>query len=63
VSLAFLTIGMLFGALWAKEAWGHYWSCVGGASIIFPPPKVQVYILIAQASKIVKYLLKNLQHY
>ena len=26
VSLSFLTIGMLFGALWAKEAWGHYWS-------------------------------------
>ena len=26
VSLAFLTFGMLFGALWAKEAWGHYWS-------------------------------------
>ena len=26
VSLAFLTIGMLFGALWAKEVWGHYWS-------------------------------------
>lgn len=24
--LAFMTIGMLFGALWAKEAWGHYWS-------------------------------------
>ncbi|MBQ9286258.1 MAG: cytochrome c biogenesis protein CcsA [Bacteroidaceae bacterium] len=24
--LAFLTFGMLFGALWAKEAWGHYWS-------------------------------------
>jgi len=24
--LAFLTLGMLFGALWAKEAWGHYWS-------------------------------------
>ena len=24
--LAFLTIGMLFGALWAKEAWGHYWA-------------------------------------
>ena len=24
--LAFLTVGMLFGALWAKEAWGHYWS-------------------------------------
>ena len=23
---AFLTVGMLFGALWAKEAWGHYWS-------------------------------------
>jgi ABC-type transport system involved in cytochrome c biogenesis permease subunit len=21
-----LTIGMLFGALWAKAAWGHYWS-------------------------------------
>ncbi len=26
VGLAFLTLGMLFGALWAKEAWGHYWS-------------------------------------
>ena len=26
VGLAFLTIGMLFGALWAKEAWGNYWS-------------------------------------
>lgn len=26
VGWAFLTIGMLFGALWAKEAWGHYWA-------------------------------------
>ena len=26
VGLVFITIGMLFGALWAKEAWGHYWS-------------------------------------
>ena len=26
VGLSFLTFGMLFGALWAKEAWGHYWS-------------------------------------
>ena len=26
VGLAFMTFGMLFGALWAKEAWGHYWS-------------------------------------
>lgn len=24
--LAFMTVGMLFGALWAKEAWGHYWA-------------------------------------
>lgn len=24
--LAFITVGMLFGAIWAKEAWGHYWS-------------------------------------
>ena len=24
--LAFLTVGMLTGALWAKEAWGAYWS-------------------------------------
>jgi len=24
--VAFLTLGMLFGAFWAKEAWGHYWS-------------------------------------
>ncbi|MBK8808199.1 MAG: cytochrome c biogenesis protein CcsA [Bacteroidales bacterium] len=23
---AFLTLGLLFGALWAKEAWGHYWT-------------------------------------
>ena len=26
IGLAFLTFGMLSGALWAKEAWGHYWS-------------------------------------
>ena len=26
VGTAFLTFGMLFGALWAKEAWGHYWA-------------------------------------
>ena len=26
VGLAFLTFGMLFGALWAKVAWGHYWT-------------------------------------
>jgi ABC-type transport system involved in cytochrome c biogenesis permease subunit len=26
VGLAFLTMGLAFGALWAKEAWGHYWS-------------------------------------
>lgn len=26
VGVVFLTIGMLFGAIWAKEAWGHYWS-------------------------------------
>ena len=26
VGLSFLTVGMLFGALWAKEAWGNYWS-------------------------------------
>ena len=26
VGLAFMTLGMLFGALWAKEAWGHYWA-------------------------------------
>lgn len=23
---AFLTFGLLFGALWAKEAWGNYWT-------------------------------------
>ncbi len=22
----FLTLGLVFGALWAKEAWGHYWT-------------------------------------
>jgi ABC-type transport system involved in cytochrome c biogenesis permease subunit len=26
VGLVFLTLGLAFGALWAKEAWGHYWS-------------------------------------
>lgn len=24
--LALLTLGMLFGAIWAKQAWGHYWG-------------------------------------
>lgn len=26
VRVAFLTFGMLFGALWAKLAWGDYWT-------------------------------------
>lgn len=26
VGLSFLTFGLLTGALWAKEAWGHYWA-------------------------------------
>ena len=26
VGLIFMTFGMMFGAFWAKEAWGHYWS-------------------------------------
>lgn len=26
VGLSFMTLGMLMGALWAKEAWGHYWA-------------------------------------
>ncbi|MCG9895071.1 MAG: cytochrome c biogenesis protein CcsA [Fimbriimonadaceae bacterium] len=26
VGLPLLTCGLLFGAFWAKEAWGHYWT-------------------------------------
>jgi ABC-type transport system involved in cytochrome c biogenesis permease subunit len=26
LGFSFLTIGMLFGAFWAKEAWGNYWA-------------------------------------
>jgi len=26
IGFAFLTFGLLFGALWAKTAWGHYWT-------------------------------------
>jgi ABC-type transport system involved in cytochrome c biogenesis permease subunit len=26
LGFGFLTLGLLFGALWAKEAWGHYWT-------------------------------------
>ncbi|MEI7595414.1 MAG: cytochrome c biogenesis protein CcsA [Bacteroidota bacterium] len=26
VGFTFLTLGLLFGALWAKEAWGNYWT-------------------------------------
>ena len=26
IGMVFLTFGMLSGALWAKEAWGHYWN-------------------------------------
>lgn len=26
VGYSFLTMGLIFGALWAKEAWGHYWT-------------------------------------
>ncbi|MGN0189413.1 MAG: cytochrome c biogenesis protein CcsA [Candidatus Cryptobacteroides sp.] len=26
IGLAFLTLGMMSGSLWAKDAWGHYWN-------------------------------------
>lgn len=26
IGVAFLTFGMLTGSIWAKEAWGHFWS-------------------------------------
>ena len=26
VGIIFMTLGMMFGAFWAKEEWGHYWS-------------------------------------
>ncbi len=26
LGFAFLTFGLIFGAFWAKEAWGHYWT-------------------------------------
>lgn len=26
VGFGFLVLGLLMGAVWAKEAWGHYWS-------------------------------------
>jgi len=26
IGFAFLTAGLIFGAFWAKEAWGHYWT-------------------------------------
>jgi ABC-type transport system involved in cytochrome c biogenesis permease subunit len=26
VGTGFLMLGLILGALWAKEAWGHYWS-------------------------------------
>ncbi|MDD2293205.1 MAG: cytochrome c biogenesis protein CcsA [Bacteroidales bacterium] len=26
LGVAFFTIGMLFGAVWAKQAWGNYWT-------------------------------------
>lgn len=26
IGFGFLTLGLIFGALWAKEAWGHYWT-------------------------------------
>lgn len=26
VAFPFMTVGMLFGAIWANQVWGHYWS-------------------------------------
>ena len=26
IGLAFMTFGMLSGAIWAKDAWGHFWN-------------------------------------
>lgn len=42
IGFGFLALGMLTGALWAKEAWGHYWSwdpketwaCITGAAYL-----------------------------
>ena len=43
--VAFLSIGMLLGSLWAKEAWGNYWSWdpkeTWAAITLHPPPLVQ----------------------
>lgn len=40
VGLAFMTLGMLSGAVWAKAAWGHYWAwdpkeTLGGGYLVF----------------------------
>lgn len=26
IGLSFMTLGMLMGSVWAKDAWGHYWA-------------------------------------
>lgn len=26
IGIAFMTLGLLLGAIWAKDAWGHYWA-------------------------------------
>ncbi|ANQ52294.1 cytochrome c biogenesis protein CcsA [Flammeovirga sp. MY04] len=26
IGFGFLSLGLIFGGLWAKEAWGHYWT-------------------------------------
>ena len=26
IGFSFLTLGLIFGAIWGKEAWGHYWN-------------------------------------
>jgi ABC-type transport system involved in cytochrome c biogenesis permease subunit len=35
IGLCFFTFGMLFGAIWAKEAWGDYWTWDGKESWAF----------------------------
>ena len=52
VGFGFLILGMLMGAVWAKDAWGHYWSwdpketwafITGAAYLVFIHMRFQQY--------------------
>ena len=60
LGFGFLTLGLIFGGFWAKEAWGHYWTWdpkETWALITWVAYLIYIHIRIYHPSKIKTHLL------